>query len=179
VVGDPEFDAMADIYDRVDDRFFRLRHYARVFQFVGLSKSAFLLNRYALAHFGGATDEEMKMRAEVQADNDLEEETLQIETFQNEGYFGRWFAGIAPEGSRRYREDRYGRQLVDRFDQGLPRRVFQGIREDIYHAGHSDEPFSHQLLSREDIEASLIKIGRNASIFSDGSVQIFSAGRRE
>ncbi|HQN24751.1 MAG TPA: hypothetical protein PK123_07540 [Bacteroidales bacterium] len=171
VVADPDFDDLAKLYDSSNNRFFRLRHYARVLQFVGLPKSAFLLNRYALDFLKGYRNVGKTILNEKENDG-----YLTTESFQNEKYFGRWFETVVSEGSKRYKEDRYGKDFLSRFNNTQSRKVFQGMREDVYRAGFNGEPFSQQLLTHQDIETSLRKIGRPASVFSDGTVQIFSEG---
>lgn len=168
VLGDPDFDELAKLYDSADNRYFRLRHYSRILQFVGLTKSAFHLNRYAREYLKGKRMVGQTIMEEKQADG-----FLATETFGSDNYFGRWFKTVLPEGSRRYKEDRYGEQLLEKFDGPLRRQVFQGMREDVYRAGFGGEPFSHSLLSEQDIEESLQKIDRPASVFPDGTIQLF------
>lgn len=47
LIGDPSFDRLAEIYRDTDESFFRLRHYARVLQFIGLPRSSYFLNETA------------------------------------------------------------------------------------------------------------------------------------
>lgn len=170
ILGDPDFDKLAKVYDSSDNRFFRLRHYSRILQFVGLPKSAFYLNRYARKYLKGER---------LVGDTILSEKQtagfLSTETFGNERYFGRWFNTVSPEGSKRYTEERYGKKLLKRFDWKIRPKVFQGMREDVYRAGFDGEPFSHNLLTKQDIEKSLRKIDIPASVFPDGTIQLFKA----
>jgi len=168
VVGDPDFDELAKIYGQADKRFFRLRHYARVLQFVGLPKSAFALNRHARAYLKGE-----RAVGETILDKKQLDGYLDTEDFGGSRYFGRWFEDVAPQGSTRYSEDRYGKKLLDQFDGKRQRKVFQGMRDDVYHAGFEGEPFSQDLLTPNDIERELRRIDVPASLFPDGTIQLF------
>lgn len=168
VVGDPDFDELAKIYEQADKRFFRLRHYARVLQFVGLPKSAFALNRYARAYFKGKRMVGDAILSEKQVDG-----YLTTEHFGDRRYFGRWFEDVAPKGSSRYSEEKYGKKLLEKFDGFRHRKVFQGMREDVYYAGFEDDPFSQELLSSREIERELSSIDTPVSIFPDGTIQVF------
>lgn len=170
VVGDPNFDELAKIFDGADNRFFRLRHYVRILQFVGLTKSAFLLNKYALSYLRGERVIRKTILSEKQIDGFLD-----IETFGNKRYFGRWFTTVLPEDSMRYKKEKYGEKLLERFGTKIRPKVFQGLREDFYRAGFGDEPFTHKLLTKQDIARSLHEIDRPASIFPDGTIMVFKA----
>jgi hypothetical protein len=47
------------------------------------------------------------------------------------------------------------------------------MRADVYRAGFEGEPFSHKLLTKQDVISSLRKIDMPASIFPDGTIQLF------
>jgi hypothetical protein len=168
LIGDPNFDEFARLYDQSDDRFFRLRHYARILQFVGLPQSAFLLNTYAKKYLKG----EM-----VIADTILDEKDttsyLEVQELGGQRYFGRWFSTIIPENSTHYDMGRYRRWLAETNEHLRRRRVFQGMREDVYRAGFEGQPFSQDLLSKEEIDRSLTGIRQIASLFPDGTIQLF------
>jgi hypothetical protein len=168
IVADPDFDALARIHAQTDKRLFRLRHYARVLQFVGLPKSSFALSRYARAYFRGKRAIGETILREKEADGYLD-----TEYFGNRRYFGRWFEHVAPEGSARYPEERYGEELLKRLDGDTRRRVFQGIRDDVYHAGFDGEPFAHNLMTDDEIRAELESIDGPVSLFPDGTIQAF------
>jgi len=168
LIGDPDFDNLAKIYDEADDRFFRLRHYVRILQFVGLPRSAFLLNTYAKRYWRGEKQIGVTIMEEKEQIGFLE--TLQL---GNHRYFGRWFDTVAPEQSARYKAERYNKWLEKTDARQRRRRVFQGMREDVYYAGFEGEPFSHNLLSKMEIERSLSNIIQSASLFPDGTIQIF------
>lgn len=168
VIGDPDYDRLSILYDKANNRFFRLRHYSRVLQFVGLPKSAFALNQYARAYLKGERKVGETILDEKQAAGYLDTETL-----GGNRYYGRWFEEIAPKDSRRYNEELYGKELLRRFDDGKKRKVFQGLREDVYLAGFEGEPFTQDLLSTNEIRAAMQNIGQPVSIFPDGTIQIF------
>jgi hypothetical protein len=99
LIGDPDFDELARIYGEADDRFFRLRHYARILQFVGLPRSAFLLNAYAKQYWRG---DRVLSRTIMEEKDEIGYLTpLQLGTHR---YFGRWFDTVVPENSRFIRE---------------------------------------------------------------------------
>lgn len=168
VVADPDFDQFAELYDKADARFFRLRHYVRVLQFLGLTKSAYLLNRHAIEYF----TEQREIRRTI-LDEKAHDGFLETMSFSGERYFGRWFDKINPDTGPRSTA-RYGEDFLRVFGEGGPQRVFQGIREDVYHAAFGDRPFSHVLLSPEEIQRSLDRIDRGVSLLPDGTIQIFS-----
>lgn len=168
LIGDPNFDEFANIYEEADDRFFRLRHYARILQFVGLPRSAFLLNTYARRY----------LRGEKTISATIIEEKEQIGYLESlhiggQRYFGRWFDTVVPENSLRYSADRYSKWLGETNERRRRRRVFQGMRDDVYFAGSGGEPFSHNLLTKAEIERSMHDAGQRISIFPDGTIQIF------
>lgn len=174
IVGDPDFSVLEKIYEKADNRFFRLRHYVRILQFVGLPKSAFALNRYALSYYKGERRVGDTILSEKQVDG-----YLVTEHFGGRRYFGRWFEDVAPKDSPRYREDRYSKKETYRFDMDKKRKVFQGIREDVYFAGFEKEPFTHDLLTQQEIHAEMEKIDVPVSLFPDGTVQVFRQERAE
>lgn len=167
LIGDPDFDQLARIFDESDDRFFRLRHYARILQFVGMPQSAFRLNNYAKQYWRGGP---VVSRTVIEED---EVEDLEILELGEHRYFGRWFDSVVPEHSRRYSAERYRSILRGTGERLHLRRVFQGMREDVYRAGFEGDPFSQQLLSRAEIERSLSTADRAASLFPDGTIQVF------
>lgn len=168
LVGDPDFDELAVIYDQADKRFFRLRHYSRVLQFVGLTKSAFKLHKFAKAYLKGerAIGETVLLEKEVEG-------YLDIEQFGEHRYFGRWFDSIISDRSSRYSYERYGHEYLSRFELGLKPKVFQGMREDVYFAGFEGEPFSQDLLTQDEIFLAKERIDEPVSLLPDGTIQVF------
>ncbi len=168
LVGDPDFDRLAAIHRETENRFFRLRHYSRVLQFVGLPNSAFALNRYAKAYLKGERRINQTILSEKQSAG-----YLTTETFGNNRYYGRWYDTVVTEGSSRYSEERYGETFLRQYKNSNLRRVFQGMREDVYWAGFEGEPFTHELLSTQEIEDETRRMSEKASLFPDGTIQIF------
>ncbi|MCE8051069.1 hypothetical protein HOP61_07175 [Halomonas daqingensis] len=172
VVADPDFDDLAKIYDRADNRFFRLRHYTRVLQFIGMPRTAFALYKYSQERFKGVSGGGIDLSRAVMEER-LTDGMLTTESFDNQQYYGRWFDNVVEQGSKRYKKSMYDDSYLRELS-GLGRhRVFQGVREDVYRAGIEGEPFTHDLLSPDEIRVSLGRIGRPASLFSDGTIQIF------
>jgi hypothetical protein len=168
ILADPDFDEMSEIYGRTDDRFFRLRHYARILQFVGLPQSALRLNRFALHYLRGNLDLRQTILDEKALDGFLE-----VVSFGVDRYFGRWFDQVLPPGSRRYSQSQYGQAVIAEFAQGKKNRVFQGVHEDVYQAGLEAQPFAHELFTTGQLRAARRRLQRGASVFEDGTIQIF------
>ncbi len=168
IIGDPDFDDLARLYDQTDSRFFRLRHYTRVLQFLGLPKSAYELNRYALEYL----KEGRNIRRTV-LDEKEQIGYLQTETFENESYYGRWFDKAFPDSMKTDKRNlpEVTHMLLSQYQRI---KVFQGIRADVYHQYFGEEPFNHRLLGEDEIIASLRRINRPASLFPDGTIQIFA-----
>lgn len=167
-VADPDFDQLADLYEKADARFFRLRHYVRVLQFLGLTKSAYMLNRHAIEYFKGKRE----IRRTI-LDEKSQYGFLDTMSFSGERYYGRWFDKINPDVGPRSRS-RYGEGFLRDFGKGGPKRVFQGIREDVYHAAFGEQPFSQPLLSQDEIRRSLDAMDKGVSMLPDGTIQLFS-----
>ena len=168
MIGDPNFDKLAKVYKESNDRFFRLRHYSRVLQFIGLPKSAFLLYRYARSYLKGDRLLDQTILREKEIDG-----FLTTEHYGNQRFFGRWFNTIIPEKSKRYKKQKVRSRLSQYLEGKNQYRVFQGVREDVYRAGFGGNPFSHELLTKEDIAHSLQEINETASLFPDGTIQLF------
>lgn len=171
VIADPNFDDLAEIFDAADNRFFRLRHYARTLQFIGLPKSAFELNRYALRYLKGERQISTTIQYEKEIDGGLD-----IELFAGRKYVGRWFKTVAPEGSKRYPKKRYGEERLSKLRDSQSRLVFQGLRKEIFDAGMYPAPFEHEMLSREDVLAERSDSSRPISLLPDGTIQVFQEG---
>ena len=154
--------------DAADNRYFRLSHYARVLQYIGLPKSAYILNTVARKYLKGERD----VRSAIQDEKDLEG-TLDLERFGGQTYVGRWFNTVAPEASKRYSKKRYGEERLSKFRNTSNRRVFQGLRRDIFRAGMGFEPFTHEMLSPDVITAARSGTNQKISLFPDGTVQVF------
>jgi hypothetical protein len=168
IVGDPNFDRLADLYDQADSRFFRLRHYTRVLQFLGLPKSAYELNRYALEYLKG----ERNIRRAI-LDEKEQIGYLQTESFGGDNYLGRWFDRIFPDTEKTDRKN-HSELSLGSITQTRSIKVFQGIQSNIYREYFGETPFSHALLSDNEIAMSLSRIDRPVSLLPDGTIQIFT-----
>jgi len=167
VVGDPRFDSLLELYQKADDRFFRLRHYSRILQFVGLPQSAYELYQYSRAYLEGKRDIGITIMQEKEVEGYLTTVTL-----DEHRYFGRWYDTVFPEASRRYRNRTSFFNDIDNLFPRKPYKVFQGIREDVYRAGLNGEPFSHDLISLSEIAETMRRLEKTVSLFPDGSVQM-------
>jgi len=171
VIADPDFDDLAEIFDAADNRFFRLRHYTRILQFIGLPRSAFQLNRYALRYLKGERQISNTIQLEKELDGGLD-----VEFFGGREYVGRWFKTVAPEGSKRYPKKRYGEERLSELRGNTNRRLFQGLRRDIFQSGMSPEPFEHEMLIRNEVIAEQSESSQPISLLPDGTIQVFQEG---
>lgn len=168
LVGDPEFDELARIYSQLDKRYFRLRHYARVLQFIGLPQSSFHLRQEIEAYVKGENELER-----VVFDEKHFEGKLSTETFGDHRYFGRWFETVVPEDSKRHSRPKFRGKLLQGSQGVSNRSVFQGLREDIYSSSMYGQAFSHDLLKDLELQEQKKKIEEQASLFPDGTIQVF------
>lgn len=168
VLADPDKSSLKHLYDRGDDRYFRLKHYCRVLQYVGLPRSAYHLNLYAREYL----DERRSLYRTII--NEKEERGyLDSVTIDGDEFLGRWFDNWLPSQSARYK------RLYEKMSQ-LPlsgaskrRSVFQGMRRDVYEAGIAPEPFSQPLLD-EKIRKKYRRLNQSGvSVFADGTVMAF------
>jgi hypothetical protein len=88
-------------------------------------------------------------------------------------FLGRWFDSWLPEESPRYQHLMlYEGSLTEQL-RAKKRRVFQGLRRDIYDSGLEPEPFSRPLIETERIRMYTRYEESGASVFSDGTVMMF------
>jgi hypothetical protein len=168
VLADPDKSSLKELYFRGDDRYFRLRHYCRVLQYVGLPESAFKLNQFAREYL----DNRLSLPKTI-LDEKRERGFLQKVTIEGDEFFGRWHDSWLPKDSTRYarliKEDKVLRSRLP----SPALKVFQGLRRDIYESGLSDEPFSHHLIKKKEINTYRSYKKAGVSVFPDGTVMIF------
>jgi len=166
MLADPEFDSFEFAFGDLAKMFFRYRHYSRVMQFIGATKSArrlYLDSNKILKH------NRIDFRQETTG-HEFIQNLVEI-TIEDKIYLGRWFDKWIPENSKRYARiyDKYH----DRSFAPFSIRVFQGVDIDVI-----KRLFSGEL---EDIDISTeirkIRIGISedlpiASLFPDGTALI-------
>ncbi len=168
LLADPDKSSFKELYDRGNDRYFRLKHYCRVLQYVGLPKSAYLLNRYALEYL-------YDRRSIYHTIIDEKNERGYLDSINIEGdeFLGRWHDSWLPKESVRY-ERLYKREKErSNIQSGKRRLIFQGVRRDVYDAGLKPEPFSQPLIGKQDAERYRFFDQSGVSVFPDGTVMIF------
>jgi hypothetical protein len=168
VLADPDKSSFEELYARGDDRYFRLKHYCRVLQYVGLPRSSYYLNRYAREY--------LHTRRSVYRtilDEKADRGHLESVTIDGDEFLGRWYDNWLPDRSKRYQR-LYNMALKLEFaDTSKRRSVFQGIRRDVYEAGLTSEPFSQPLLD-EKAKRKYRRLDQSGvSVFPDGTVMAF------
>ncbi len=168
VLAEPDQGSLRKLFERGDERYYRLKHYCRVLQFVGLPFSAYHLNLYAMDYLKNRPSIHKTMIRE-KGDRDL----LESITIGGDEFLGRWFDSWVPKDSKRYkklaeREKRLGGSLFSK-----ERIVFQGLRRDIYESGLEPEPFSRPLIEKSAREKYRTYDKAGVSVFPDGTVMVF------
>jgi hypothetical protein len=168
LIADPDKSSLRKLYDRGGDRYYRLKHYCRVLQFVGLPRSAYLLNIRALDYLN-----DRRSIYKTIIDEKEERGYLTPVYIAGDEFLGRWFDTWVPEGSSRYGHLEIEEELLTREDGDDTRRVFQGMRRDVYEAGLQREPFAQPLLDRISVDRYREYESSGVSVFPDGTVMIF------
>ena len=163
LLADPDKSSFKELYDRGDERYFRLKHYCRVLQYVGLSRSSYYLNRYAQEYLDDRRSVYRTIINEKESRGYLESVTINGDEF-----LGRWFDNWLPRRSARYS------RLDNKFFESNERlSVFQGMRRDVYDAGLAAKPFSQPLLDKSMMEKYRFLDQSGVSVFPDGTVMAF------
>lgn len=172
VLADPDKSSLSNLYRRGDVRYYRLKHYCRVLQFIGLPESAYYLNRFATDYL----DNKNSINSTILPEKSHEGLLTSIKV-NNETFLGRWFTSWLPKDSRRYKSyERYDdRFSVERFGW-KEFRVFQGVLQEVYRSGMGNDPFSHKLLTSNEIVQFTDYGDSKVSVFPDGTILIFKLG---
>lgn len=163
IIADPIKDSLKNLYYKGDNRYYRLRHYCRVLQFVGLPWSAYRLYKYARDYIAGKESIFETILREKKDRGFLKEIEIAGDKF-----LGRWFDSWLPEESSKYRKLK--KYNTEKFIKNL--KIFQGIRQDIYESGLAIEPFSEPLLSDHETKQYTKYHGSGVSVLSDGTIMI-------
>lgn len=168
VIADPDKHSFKELYEKGDDRYYRLKHYCRVLQFIGLPRSAFKLNSYAMDYLSNK-----QSIYKTIVDEKQERGFLSTASVSGDQFLGRWFDSWLPKESQRYKKLYEKAKTIDAPTISEKRKVFQGVRRDIYEAGLTKEPFSHDLLSIDETKKYERYQQSGVSVFTDGTIMVF------
>lgn len=168
VMADPDKSSFKELYARGNNRYFRLKHYCRVLQYVGLPRSSYYLNHYAQEYLDNR-------RSVYRTIINEKEERGYLESVSVDGdeFFGRWYDNWIPKESKRYQHLYERTSVLQIADESERRSVFQGMRRDVYEAGLTPKPFSQPLLTRETVGRYHSLGESGVSVFPDGTVMAF------
>jgi len=168
LLGDPDYSSLKDKFQKADERYYRLRHYCRVLQYIGLPKSAYKLNAYARQYL-------LKKRSLRKTITEEKEDIgyLTSLTIDGDQFLGRWFDSWVPTDSKKYKNLTKREMMLNDYLSRSGRSVFQGLRRDVYLSGLDPEPFSSPLLDT----LTTTQYGKyqesGVSFFPDGTIMIF------
>lgn len=168
VLADPDKSSFKDLYARGDNRYYRLKHYCRVLQYIGLPRSSYFLNLYAREYL----DQRRSVNRTI-FDEKAERGYLESITIKGDEFLGRWFHSWLPTQSKRHQRLYEKASKLQLDETSKSRSVFQGIRRDVYEAGLTSEPFSQPLLNRETTKKYRRLDHSGVSVFPDGTVMAF------
>lgn len=169
ILADPDKSSLQTLYSRGDDRYYRLKHYCRVLQYIGLPESANQLNRFALKYL-----DNRNALYQIVMEEKSQTEFFTSINIDGDVFLGRWFTDWFPEGSKRYKKLASRKSNISLKNKSNEIRVFQGVRRDIYRSLFTDQPFSQDLLSRQTINRYTRSNQYRASVFPDGTIMIFA-----
>ena len=167
IIADPDFSTWKNRYLLIDDRYYRLKHYCRVLQYIGLPETAYQLNKYAQAYL-------KNKRSLSQAILDEKEEIGVLEKLEIGGdeFLGRWFNFWLPESSKKYKIFSTN-EYKAKIESITPKiKIFQGLRRDIFRTLNQTDPFSQQLIDKGKLATYSKYQNVGASVFSDGTIMI-------
>jgi len=168
LLADPDKRSFKQLYSRGDERYYRLKHYCRVLQFIGLPSSAYHLNLYAMEYL----DNKRSVYRTIM-DEKRDRGFLESITIAGDEFLGRWFVSWLPKASIRYKRLYEKEKDLRVLFFSEKRSVFQGLRRDIYESGLSEEPFSKPLLRKGTTRRYHRFDKAGVSVFPDGTVMIF------
>lgn len=155
LIADPNMSVYKELFIKADNNFRKMKHYAKVLNYIGMSDISYDLNLNANRYLN--TKEYPKLN-----------ESLLIESLQeiqigNERYIGKWYAKWLPE-------NKSGKKLYDILKiEELKIRVFIGLNIKIYNA----------IINNEFLETDLTKTIYNPQldnkcVFKDGTVLLIN-----
>jgi hypothetical protein len=167
IIADPDFSSWKDRFLLTDDRYYRLRHYCRILQYIGLPETAYQLNKYAQAYL-------KNKRALSKAILDEKQDIGILEKLEIGGdeFLGRWFDFWLPKSSKKY-EIFTTDENMTKIVSIIPKiRIFQGLRRDIFRSLNQTDPFSQPLIEKSGLTKYKKYQNVGASVFSDGTIMI-------
>lgn len=171
LLADPDFSNFSHAFDDALDDVYSLRHYARVFQFIGMPWIARRFYMSAKRLLQGKTIGEAKSELvgqDYQADKVI---------VGNDTFIGNWYSSWIPEDSKRY--DHFSKYKLPELRTVEKIRIFQGLRVDIYETLLSED-FSSIVLLSDDMRKSyqLTDDGMLVSVFPDATILGIDATRK-
>lgn len=173
IIGDPDWSKFKSVFEKTDNRYYRLRHYCRVLQFIGLPDSAYRLYQYSKQYLT-----EKKRLKKVIWDEKQQRGYLDSISIKGDEFLGRWFNSGIPAESKKHEKMKY---LLDGYSSPSyfsNVRVFQGIRRDIFKSGLEPEPFTQDILDKNEIDKYKRFNHSGVSVFEDGSLMLFECGEK-
>lgn len=171
ILADPDKSSLKALFSRGDERYYRLKHYCRVLQYIGLPQSAYQLNRFTQKYLN-----DRNALYQVILDEKSQTGFLTSVIVGDDVFLGRWFSDWLPDGSKRYKKLSLRSSSISLKDRKNRIRVFQGVRRDIYRSLFTDKPFSQNLLSRQAINGYARTNQPRVSVFPDGTIMLFEQG---
>ena len=168
ILADPDKISLKDLFERGDERYYRLKHYCRVLQFVGLPDSAYHLNLYARDYLSNRRSIYKTIITEKR-----ERGFLKSVIIDGDEFLGKWFDSWIPKDSKRYKKLLKREKKIERSLFSQRRRLFQGLRRDVYEAGLSPNPFSLPLIDKHSTKKYKMYDQAAVSVFRDGTVMVF------
>ncbi|GHU56188.1 hypothetical protein FACS189442_4550 [Spirochaetia bacterium] len=162
IIGDPDYSSLKKLFEKYNDRFFRLRHYSRLFQFIGMPNISYHLNKYALRYINSERKAYMNI-----FDKDTMLKNLNTINVSGERFYGNWFNEVYPEGSQRYIRYKNYKPMNSEI------KVFQGLREFEFMQLFYREPFTHELINKNGLKKFENYNNIDVSVMDDGSIQVF------
>ncbi len=106
-------------------------------QFIGLPQTAYWLNRYVRLYVSGIRGAEPDPVLQRKIEDNIDREKREIgylepEIFKGRRFVGRWFSTIIPPDSKRIKRRQFPFSDKIPYTEPMGRRVFQGLREDVY-----------------------------------------------
>jgi hypothetical protein len=107
IIADPDFSSWKDRFLSKDDRYYRLRHYCRILQYIGLPETAYQLNRYAQSYLKNKRSLSKAILDEKQEIGILEKIEISGDVF-----LGRWFDFWLPASSKKGNYQRSAPKMI-------------------------------------------------------------------
>jgi hypothetical protein len=160
LTADPEYDFNALAFGPDSNNFYRIRHYARVMQFIGAPATARRLYLESNALLGRGNQPPRGMNDDFELFDEYRIGPLR--------FLGHWFDKWVPEGSVRFRKYRDVEQSLRK--NPFRTRVFQGLFDEFIGIILESSPTDIQLFDRGILRRLKDVGGEPVSAFDDGSI---------